>query len=178
MTRLTSARLRRPLLAVAATALAFGGLTACGSDDSDGSAKDNTKISTELPKGVTGDKDEFTVSDGDTTTSFGENGIEIPDDFPEIPLPETSYTVITASNTGEDRALMLTADEFDLDAEKEHLIAEATAAGYTTDSDSLTSVEGGGYLSLVFTGSEYTLSYALTNSEDGGTAMISARRAS
>lgn len=152
-----SRRVRRRTLRIAAPVIAcvaFGTLgTACGGSDevADNAADELAEQLAEAGAGEDTDVDidsesgQVDVSTPDGDMSFGE-GTELPEDFPsEIPLP-ADYQLNSAMSTTADGAdgwtisgelPEATADTFD------DLIAEFTAAGWTTTSDSSSQTGGG-----------------------------------
>jgi len=167
MSRSFLVRLRRPALAVGATALALGGLTACGGDDEKTvDLGDGTKAS------VKKDGDDVTITSDEGEIKTG-NDVELPDEFPsDLPMPQGDHTVVSSIDSNGELMVTLQADDLDLPAEREHLKTELGNAGWEVSQDSIVDQAEMAMVAVDASKDDVEASYALTTNEGQPATVI------
>ena len=123
---------------------------------------------------VEGDSGEITITsdDGDTVGQFGEN-LELPSDLPNtIPVYENATVVASTHSEENDTYIVTFSSTDDFSEIKEYFKEQIPAEGWTIDNE-LEMTNPTNVASYSCTQGDYTLTVALTQTEDVTTILIS-----
>lgn len=161
--------LRRPALVASGVVLALGALTACGDDE--------TKVDLGDGKSATvkedGDKVSIKTDQGEITSG---KDVKVPDDFPsDLPMLKAKHTITSSVGGGDEKVLMLQAQgELDVQAEHDHIKAEAEKAGWKVEQNTVLDQGGTGQAILELTKGGQKASYVISVVEgEPASAIIS-----
>lgn len=149
--------LRRPALTVGGIVLASCGLTACGDDE--------TKVDLGDGKSATvkEDGDEVTVKTDEGEVTTGKD-VKPPAGFPsDLPMLKAEHTITSSVSNGDQKMIMVASDEgLDVEAEYEHVQAEAVTSGWSVDEHTLMDQGDTGQAIIELTKDGVKASYMIT----------------